>query len=62
MLHDLIDEYRLYTIPVLVGSGKRLFGAGTVPAGLKFVSAATTGSGITYSTYQRHGAEQETTA
>ncbi len=53
--HDLIDEYRLYTIPVIVGSGKRLFGEGTVPTGLKFVSTATTGSGITFSTYQRHG-------
>jgi dihydrofolate reductase len=53
--HDLIDEFQLYTIPVLVGSGKRLFGEGTIPAGLTFDSTATTGSGITFTTYQRHG-------
>ena len=53
--HDLIDEYRLYTVPVIVGSGKRLFGAGTVPAGIKLGSTATTGSGIMVTTYQRHG-------
>ncbi|HYI16861.1 MAG TPA: dihydrofolate reductase family protein [Thermomicrobiales bacterium] len=53
--HDLIDEFQLYTVPVLVGSGKRLFGGGTVPAGLKLVSTATTGAGITFNTYQRHG-------
>jgi dihydrofolate reductase len=53
--HDLIDEFELYTVPAIVGSGKRLFGEGTIPAGLKFVSTTTTGSGITYTTYQRHG-------
>jgi dihydrofolate reductase len=53
--HDLIDEFQLYTIPTIVGSGKRLFGEGTIPAGLTFVSTATTGSGITFTTYQRHG-------
>lgn len=53
--HDLIDEYRLFTIPTLVGSGKRLFDAGTIPANLTFVSTATTGSGITYTIYRRDG-------
>ena len=28
---DLVDEYRLWIFPVLVGSGKRLFSDGTIP-------------------------------
>ncbi|WP_282607027.1 dihydrofolate reductase family protein [Pelagibius sp. Alg239-R121] len=31
---DLIDEFQIWTFPVLVGAGKRLFGEGTPPRGL----------------------------
>ena len=34
---NLIDEFRLWTFPIVLGSGKRLFGAGTVPANLRLV-------------------------
>jgi dihydrofolate reductase len=53
--HDLIDEYRLLIFPVLIGSGKRLFGAGTVPATLTLVKSRTTGSGVVVSVYRRAG-------
>ena len=33
--HDLIDEHRLWIFPVVIGTGKRLFGEGTIPAALK---------------------------
>ena len=53
--NDLIDEYRLLVFPVLLGTGKRLFASGTVPAALKFVRSATTGAGVVFSVYRRAG-------
>ena len=55
MQHDLIDEYRLWLFPVVLGSGKRLFGQGVTPAALKLVASKTTGSGITVNTYRPAG-------
>ncbi len=53
---DLVDEYRLLTFPVVLGEGKRLFAAGTVPAALKLTDVTSTPAGVIYSTYQRAGA------
>ena len=53
--NDLIDEYRLLVFPVLLGTGKRLFGSGTVPASLTLVRTATTGAGAVLSVYRRAG-------
>ena len=53
--NDLIDEYRLLTFPVILGTGKRLFGAGAAPAALTLVSSKTTGSGVVVSVYRRAG-------
>ena len=35
--HGLIDRFHLWVFPVVIGSGKRLFADGTVPAGLRLV-------------------------
>jgi dihydrofolate reductase len=53
---DLIDEYRLLVFPVHIGTGKRLFGAGTVPAAMTLVRSATTRAGAVLSVYRRAGA------
>lgn len=53
--HDLVDRYQLIVFPVLVGSGKRLFGEGTRPANLRLVDSKTISTGVTVQTYERAG-------
>ena len=53
--NDLIDEYRLLTFPVILGTGKRLFSTGAVPTTLKFVKSGTTSKGVVVSVYRRGG-------
>lgn len=55
MANDLIDEYRLFTFPVILGSGKRLFGDGTAPGALALVRSSTSSTGVVYSIYRRAG-------
>ena len=40
---------------MVVGQGKRLFGEGTVPAGLRLVSSSTTSTGALIAAYERVG-------
>jgi dihydrofolate reductase len=53
--HDLIDEYRMWIFPVVIGTGKRFFGDGTIPTGLKLVDSKATKTGVTVNTYERAG-------
>lgn len=52
---ELIDELNLLTFPVVLGTGKRLFGSGTKPAGMVTTGSRTTGSGVLIATYRREG-------
>jgi len=54
MQHDLIDEYRLMVFPVIVGSGKRLFGEGDAKT-LKLTDTKTFDSGAVVLTYELAG-------
>lgn len=53
--NDLIDEYRLLTFPVILGTGKRLFGVGAKPVTLKLVSSNITSKGVVVSVYRCAG-------
>ena len=56
--HDLVDAYRLWVFPVVLGEGKRLFARGTAPAALKLVDTKTSSTGVAIHTYERAGAIQ----
>jgi dihydrofolate reductase len=52
----LIDRLILMTFPVIVGSGKRLFGGGTPPLSMRMVEHRVTGRGNILATYEPDGA------
>jgi dihydrofolate reductase len=57
---DLIDELRLMVFPVVLGSGKRLFGESADKKRLKLVDARTVGDGVLIVRYARPaGADNE---
>jgi len=53
--YDLIDEYRLWFHPVVLGNGKRLFPDGKPPMALKLIETKTTGTGVVIHVYQPAG-------
>jgi dihydrofolate reductase len=54
--NDLVDEFHLMVFPLALGSGKRLFAEGTVPAAFTGSDVKTSNSGVIIATYQRAGA------
>jgi dihydrofolate reductase len=57
MRHDLIDEYRLYVHPVVIGRGKPLFRASDAKISLKLAETRTFGNGVVLLRYQHPGAQ-----
>jgi dihydrofolate reductase len=55
MRNDLVDRYRLWVFPLVLGSGKRLFADGTIPAGLRLVDSTISTTGVVIGTYERAG-------
>ena len=54
--HGLIDEFRVWIFPLVLGRGKRLFDGGTVPAGMELANSQVSSTGVIIATY-RSGAE-----
>ena len=48
---NLVDEFRLWVFPVVIGSGRRLFAEGTVPTGLRLADSTTSTTGVVMGTY-----------
>jgi dihydrofolate reductase len=53
--HDLVDSLRLWQFPVVLGTGKRLFGAGTIPRSFRLTETQSTAPGAVLHVYERVG-------
>lgn len=53
--NGLVDEYRLFVYPVVLGAGRRLFGDGVTPTALSLVETRTTGAGVAVHVYRPAG-------
>ena len=51
----LVDELRLMTYPVMLGTGKRLFGEGTIPAAYTLMESLVSSNGVIFASYNRSG-------
>ena len=54
--HDLVDELWLKIYPLTLGTGKRLFADGTIPAAFKVTESQISPNGIVIANYARAGA------
>jgi dihydrofolate reductase len=55
--HDLVDELRLMVFPVVLGSGKRLFGETSDKKSLRLADSNVVGDGVTILIYRPSGEE-----
>lgn len=53
--HDLVDELWLQIHPLTLGTGKRLFAEGTIPAAFTLLESTVTPSGVIVASYKRAG-------
>ena len=54
--HDLVDVFWLMMYPLTLGSGKRLFADGTIPAAFKVTESIVGSNGVIVVNYERAGA------
>lgn len=53
--NDLVDELWLKIYPLTLGTGKKLFEAGTIPAAFEFTESTITSDGVIFANYKRAG-------
>jgi dihydrofolate reductase len=53
--HDLVDTLRIWQFPVVLGTGKRLFGGGTIPRSCRLVDTQMNTTGAVLHVYERSG-------
>ncbi len=53
--HDLVDELRLMTFPITLGTGKRLFAEGTIAAAFTLTNSLVSSNGVIFASYKRAG-------
>ena len=51
----LFDEIQIWTFPVILGAGKRVFDGATLPGALELVDSATSGTGVLMNVYRPKG-------
>lgn len=55
LANDLVDEIKIFTVPVVLGGGKKLFADGSAPHGYALTSSRVSGSGMVIAHYERRG-------
>jgi dihydrofolate reductase len=53
--NDLVDEMWLMIFPITLGTGKRLFGNGTIPASFTLTDSLVASNGVIFANYKRAG-------
>lgn len=48
----LVDRFRVWTFPLLLGKGRRLFGSGTAAAGLELIESRSFPGGAVFAEYR----------
>jgi dihydrofolate reductase len=55
MANDLVDAISLFTVPVVLGGGKKLFADGSAPHSFSLTSSRVSGTGLVIAHYERAG-------
>lgn len=53
--HDLVDTLRIWQFPIVLGTGKRMFGEGTIPGGFRLSESLVSTTGAVLHVYERAG-------
>jgi dihydrofolate reductase len=55
LAHDLVDAVSIFTVPIVLGGGKRLFADGSAPHAFKLTSSRVAKNGLIIGHYERAG-------